>query len=729
MSDPTVGLGLGGVDQLRERLDLFHLLHLHVSGIEVTQSIQYHRASEHLTDPADRGLDNSVVLVASKPAWARVYVRSGLFSRADIPGVTGTLDVYRRYLGFFYLKVATLAAQPPGTVTAHPDPAYVTERSILGSSLNFILPADLMCGHLKLVASIQSPNAVTDSSEVFLDVTLRQTLRLRGVMVGYNGPSSTAPGAPIKTLAAPTVTDLQTTSSWALRAFPVESSATYSSAGAITLTVPLSDPALCAGCCSANWLTLNAQVAAQVTADGNRTDVLYYGLLATGVPMGPIIGCESSGVSAGGVGDGVTLAHELGHHCGFPHAPCGSVGTPDSTYPAYEPYDPTNTPTASIGEYGFDISNGNIMPPSSFKDMMSYCGPKWISLHNYGRLVNHSKLDPRRSCVDWPWWRDYILADPGLIPEKWLPDPPPDPFVRTVDPVRLVSVIGVLRSEREFEATSVMRLESQPAPVGGARGELSMALLAADGSVLAEAPVYELRSQASCGCGGSDHDEPHYPRLVQALIPDVGRGAELTLRRGEETVWSRSAGDRRPKVGAFTARIEDGRLLLRFDVDSGDRPELWVQWAAGRDTEWRALTSSLTGDSAELDLGLLPAGPCRLRLLASDGFDTAVSRVVRVTVPRRGPDIAVLSPRAGETLMAGNPMRLWGSIVEPSPDLTVRWLLDGETVGDELDIFLTAPPAGRHALELQVRAGRTRSSAELRFDTFDPEAELRRLQG
>ena len=29
-----------------------------IAGIEVTQSIQYHRAAQHLTDPADRGADN-----------------------------------------------------------------------------------------------------------------------------------------------------------------------------------------------------------------------------------------------------------------------------------------------------------------------------------------------------------------------------------------------------------------------------------------------------------------------------------------------------------------------------------------------------------------------------------------------------------------------------------------------------------------------------------------------
>ena len=167
-----------------------------------------------------------------------------------------------------------------------------------------------------------------------------------------------------------------------------------------------------------------------MTADGNRTDVIYYGLIANGVPMGPIIGCESSGVSSGSVGDGVTMAHELGHHCGMPHAPCGGVGTPDPTYPAYEPYDPGGTRTASIGEYATDVITGAVMSPTMFQDMMGYCIPRWISLHNYGRLLNHALLDPRRECVDHWWWRDVILQQRPPIPEKWLPDPPPDYWPR-----------------------------------------------------------------------------------------------------------------------------------------------------------------------------------------------------------------------------------------------------------------------------------------------------------
>ncbi len=420
-----------------------------IHGVEVTQAVQYYESARHLTDPADRQPDNSVTLIASKPAWVRVYVRSGWFA-GDIPGVTGEITVRRRAFGFLWQNVGTLSPQAPGTVTARANPPYATERGTLGYTLNFIIPASMMCGNLRLDVHITSPGGWVADRSVYVDATLRQTLRLAGIMVGYNGPTSTAPGAPNLTLAAPALADLQATSAWTLLTFPVQSSATYRTAGTVTWTLPLTDPPSCAGCCSPNWVALNTAVQAVRVADGNRTDVLYYGLMANGIPMGPIIGCNSGGVSTGSLGDGVTMAHELGHACGRPHSPCGTPGDP--AYPAYEPYDPAGTPTASTGEYGIDISNGAIKSPALFKDFMSYCGPRWVSLFVYGRLTNNTALDPVRACVDRPWWRDEILYERQLIPEKWLPDPPPElPWLeRIVSPQPLISIIGVLHGPDEL---------------------------------------------------------------------------------------------------------------------------------------------------------------------------------------------------------------------------------------------------------------------------------------
>ena len=66
-------------------------------------------------------------------------------------------------------------------------------------------------------------------------------------------------------------------------------------------------------------------------------------------------------------------AHELGHTWGREHAPCG-VGDADASYPY---------PNARTGVWGYDMNDGNLRDPAKYADLMSYCGPRWISDYTY----------------------------------------------------------------------------------------------------------------------------------------------------------------------------------------------------------------------------------------------------------------------------------------------------------------------------------------------------------
>jgi hypothetical protein len=719
-------------EMIAPRFDVFRLKTLYINGIEVTQAIQCYHSSEHLTDPSDQAVDNSVELVTGKPAWVRVYVRSNEFF-GDIPNVSGTLEVSCRELGILYNVIDNLAPQSPGIITARSAMDYATERQTINATLNFIIPAEKMCGNLRLRATVSSPYGDSAESIIYIHATLQQTLKVRGIMVGYSGPNNS--GVNI-ILPAPTLADLQATSAWTLLTYPIESTAIYGSAGSITWNLPLTDAPSCNGCCSPNWVALNAAVQAQRVADGNKTDVLYYGLMAVGIPMGAVIGCNSGGVSTGANGDEVTMAHELGHACGLPHAPCNVPGDPN--YPAYEPYDPPNFPKASIGEYGLDISNGAIFPPSVFKDMMAYCGPRWISLYNYGRLTNNANLNPITKCADYPWWRDIILHDPMLIPKKWLPDPPPDPDWRRreleIEPV--ISIIGVLHSENEIEIKSIMRTPAIPRATDSFTTDLMAELMEGE-KILASATIYRLRSisRSKCDQDGSDPFEKRYPSVFQAFVPDRGQGTSLRIYHGDKELWTRKAPAQRPQISYFDVQVKDEWIEVRWKLESSgeQEAEFWLQWSNDEGKNWHGLTSGLRDSIAKVNVSSVPPGKISIRLLASDGFFTTESKSITIGVADRAPSISILMPREGQTLVHGRSMRLWGAVTNQMDraerPLEISWLMDGKKEAVGLDAFVTTPPSGEHQLTLDVKYGDLSAKASVAFTSIDlPSKEVYKLK-
>jgi hypothetical protein len=721
-NNPYRGLNLESA-----KVSKLKLFGVNIQGVEVTQAIQYYRAEAHLSDPADRQPDNAVRLVAHKPAWVRVYVRGSPFiGLPNILNVTGKVKISRLDDYGNYNLISTLDPQPPGAITAKRalnfmiDPSYAVERQDISATLNFIVPGEVMCGFLQFHVTVYKEDAgkhikeVDDELIINFDVTLQQTLRVRGIMIGYNGPSSLGPNAQNLTIAAPTLGDLQTTGAWTLLTYPVQSTGEFSNAGTIIWNLPLSD-AYTPGGCTVNWDALIAAAQAQIVADGNLQDVLYYGLLATGIPMGWVIGCGTIGLGTGGDGDQVAMAHELGHACGLNHAPCGDPHAPDPNYPAYEPYDPAGTPEASIGEYGLNITNGNIMSPSTFKDFMSYCNPEWISLYHYGRLINNAGLNPALVCLPWCIFdspvKEYAVTNPSdpEPPSKW--DTPKD-LGQAIKSV--ISVIGLEHANGKIEIMSVMRVETTPSIRRGKESGMMAELLGARGRVLAAAPIYRLPLKTSCNMGEIPA-KCSYPYLLQAFIPDVKRGLALCIRRGSTQVWKRRAPKVKPRITEFKLSLnKKNRLVVEWKLEiSNNKQECWLQWSVDRN-RWNALATMLRGERAVFDATNLPSGRVWIRLLVGDGFHTVKAKPLSVEVPLYRPVVSILAPRDGERLMAGRNMRLWGVVSDGSGKALATkkttWLLDGERVADTLDQFVEVPTMGKHELTLAVvtKGGETR---------------------
>jgi hypothetical protein len=126
-------------------------------------------------------------------------------------------------------------------------------------------------------------------------------------------------------------------------------------------------------------------------ADGypDDTPVFYYGFVpinngstqwfSSGIAGIGYIGFrESVGLNLGANDNsGILAGHEFGHNMGRRHAPCGEPAGIDPDYPHAG---------GSIGQFGYDIGFNALRSPLTYRDMMSYCSPEWVSDYTYTAL-------------------------------------------------------------------------------------------------------------------------------------------------------------------------------------------------------------------------------------------------------------------------------------------------------------------------------------------------------
>ncbi|MET0340688.1 MAG: M66 family metalloprotease [Polyangiales bacterium] len=173
---------------------------------------------------------------------------------------------------------------------------------------------------------------------------------------------------------------------------------------------PLVWPALLRGTDGRGWSTLLSAVVDERRKDAVGSDVYYYGLVQPSATFGAYCatGCilgiapqtvrvaasmqAALGASFNDNQSYETMVHEIGHAHGRGHAPCARGGTIDGVDGAFP------DSTGSTATWGWDSRTSKLLPPS-YKDIMGYCQPNWISAYTYAGLAERSRQVNQRAFI------------------------------------------------------------------------------------------------------------------------------------------------------------------------------------------------------------------------------------------------------------------------------------------------------------------------------------------
>jgi hypothetical protein len=289
------------------------------------------------------------------------------------------------------------------------------------------------------------------------------------------------------------------------------------------------------------------------------------------------------------------------------------------------------------------------------------------------------------------------------------------------DPEPLIVVSGLLGDDDRIEIHSVLRLDTGPTPDGEPLGGVHAELLDERGAVLARAPVMGVAVQPSCGCGGGAGGDPPVS-MAHALLRDSPRGAALRILRAGEEVWSRRAPAEPPTVDDVSAELDERELRVRWRTSASDEYgiERAVRWSSDEGRSWQTFALGLGEDEAVVPVEALTSGPALVQVLVSDGFYTTAAEPVRVDVPRRPPQLAILWPMNGSEVRRDAAIRLWGvATASDGRTLTgdaLAWELDGDRIGTGVEVWARLRGrAGEHRCTLAATDGELRAEATVVF--------------
>jgi hypothetical protein len=664
-----------------------------VLGVEATQSVQFFRPPVIIAAPAGRTgaqPENDLPLVAGKSTVLRAYIQNA-------SAVSGTIEW--RSVGGNAWSTPLAALNAPVNPPINP----IAERGLATSSLNFRLPADACQGDLEVRASF-SGNARAQQGRVLWDsyghahvqagvpqlwnasTTFRLVFRpvaplgIRLVRMRYAGRGLT--------LAAPSVADFWRTATMLRRTYPLseiclwrESEELYDGDFSDITPGAAHLPGTANGGSTGDWLhIMNNMIALENAPNAVRYVMLY----PTGaVGLSPFIGWGVGRTALTPVDNQSALAHEVGHLCGRPHAPCGGPAAPDPWYPTYGGFGP-----ASIGEFGVDVATLDIMDPATTEDFMSYCAPTWISPYQYEHIRNWLLINPGpTTCIE---------TGPAPLAHIHRGEPVDPPRERLALTLQIYRNGHVSLSQPSFHVPMNSRADE------GVKTDYFVELRNVDGNPLTATRLFLQDANLTL-------DDALTSYL--AFIPWDDEATEVVVLRGSDVLQRFPIEANAPRIskprleGATTATAR--RLSWTSDIPAA---RFAVRYSPNGGDPWRAIATWLEDPSCAIDLAVLPSGEAGvIEILASAGFRTSRKSVKLGRVAPSARVATIVLPASKHVARVGETVVLLGYAISKdgeAPCGSLEWSSSRDGVlgsGRELLVHTLSP--GRHVITLSAEDG------------------------
>lgn len=645
---------------------------LAITGMEINQATQHFRSAKHLDAPNVRP-DNSVPLVARKNTGLRVYVD---YDRdAGLPVITalgGTLEVTAA-------SGATFNVTPLATIAPRRD--LEINRAISGHTLNFLIPEAWCQGDVTLrcrvfdQANPAVPSRVRQGTFRFQE---HEPLRVYGVGVHYTGQGLD--------LVAPTQSAVMSTLGFVEKTYPVPEAFLT---GYSPIDFDKDMKADISDGCGDGFSDLLG-----VLRDmrGSSSDI-YYAVLPSGIDTGSVGGCGGGGVGAGFTGGGATAAQEIGHAFGIDHAPCDSetrCGNPsgqDDNYPQYNGF-----VSDSIGEFGFDPTNGTVFDPATSFDFMGYSGSSWVSPYTYENLLGNFPSSDG-SFANAGSARNLVLGkrDDGnhRSDSEWL---------RKERTALLLDL--TIHRDRKVERKHSFHFSLARSVQRGRHTPFQVELLDNEGRVLTCQPLINRCHHCHEDC---------WPMSVSQTVPFAPGVRRLVVREADDVVYEEDVPDP-PQIQLAATPNKDGSQTLAWSTDQRDE-KLWylVQWE-DRPGEWRGLMGRTQDMTAVLPVTLLKKRRQRLlrvRVLASSGVATGMQyaeiEIRGKQTPAPPPVVVVVGVGHQGQLGSVLTVAVHHKDAALVPNAQVLWFANGAEIGRGRALDLRSLPVGQHALNAVVQ--------------------------